>query len=238
MNIARYLAFEINRDCDLGIRHAAYCPNMHPERYMFSRSKIALSDDLIFEFWRWCVEKHHFRGIVTWSGYNEPTLALARIYNIMNRMRALDTWQPFQLVTNRRDGEFWGFDIIKRSLYGTDPAKRNCDDGVAQLDNRIASARGEGKPYDLAPPSGRCARGLGWEVTIDYYGNWCLCCNDWRSEESIGAIDAEDWEELFLKWKIKSRLIEWSNREEYERLPRMCRSCIDVNPGLHITRGM
>ncbi|MFH1009229.1 MAG: hypothetical protein V1800_17270, partial [Candidatus Latescibacterota bacterium] len=238
MNIARYLSFEINRTCDMGIQHAKFCPNQHPERYRYSLSKIPLNDDLIFEFWDWCVTAHHFRGIVTWSGYNEPTLVLDRIHKIMERMRAIDPWQPFQIVTNRQDGAFPAFDIVKRSQYGDDPVKRSCDDGVTQLDNRIASAYGEGKPYDQAPQTGRCARGLGWEVTIDHWGNWCLCCNDWRCEESVGSIANESWDELFLRWKEKSRLIEWKNREEYERLPRMCRSCIDVNPGLHITRGM
>jgi len=145
----------------------------------------------------------------------------------MERIKADDAFQPFQLTTNSRPNVD-GFDIVKFSDYANG----------AQLDNRIATATGEGKPYHEMPSRGWCGRGLGWECLIDYYGNWNLCCNDWRCEEAVGSIMAEPFEELYQRWKTKARTIRWDTEESYRALPRMCRACLDVNPSLHKTGGV
>lgn len=227
MNILRYMSFEINRTCNLSVVHKDKCPISHPERYKFSHSKIPLSDEVILGFWRWARETKGFRGFVMWHSYNEPTYAMPRIRKLMAEMKAEDPWQPFQLTTNTRP-DVPGFDIVKFSDY----------EGGLRLDNRMATNTGEGKPYDEMPPKGWCGRGLGWECLIDYFGNWCLCCNDWRDEEAVGSIMVDDWERLYTAWKAKAKTIQWHDEATYNALPRMCRSCLDKNPSLHKTGGV
>lgn len=161
--------------------------------------------------------------------YNEPALILNRIYGLMEEIRREDKHQPFQLTTGmllQADG----FDIFKFSDYG--------QNGTSEMDNRLLTNVGEGKPYSQMPKRGWCGRGLGWEIPIDYYGNWCLCCNDWRAECAVGSIMEDSWESLYVRWKDLSKTIRWSNQNEYELLPRMCRACLDVNPSLHKSGGV
>lgn len=231
MNLTRSLSFEINRSCDMGKIHSR-CPNMHPDRFRYGKSKIPLSSDAIFEFWKWGTAKHGFRGICNMSWYGEPTLALDQIRSLIARIKSVDPMQPFQIVTNREDGDFEKeFDIVKRSHYRS--LTRLCDDGKPDFDNRTLSIQGEGKPYSSQPPFGHCLRGLGWEIGIDYYGSWCLCCADFTNEESVGSIMTDNWDQLYERWKAKASRIRWTNEEEYNALPRLCRSCLDVNPSLH-----
>jgi hypothetical protein len=232
MNIVRHLSIEINNDCDLGEFHKGYCPNRHPERYLFGDKNTPVTDQLIIDFWYWCRFGHNFRGVVNWNGYNEPTLVLPRILLVMEEIKKKDQYQPFQIVTNKNNLQLPQFDIVKRSRYGDSNESRYGDIGRSKLDNRLASIRGEGKPYGEMRTFGRCIRGSGYGVEIDYYGNWNLCCNDWRCEESIGNIWSGDWDDLFAIWKEKCLRPQWDSRETYEQMPRLCRSCLDVNPML------
>ena len=220
MNVIRYLTFEINQTCPNTALHMGKCPISHPERYKFSTSNKLLSKDIIMEFWRWSRYKG-FRGIVLWHMYNEPVLVLEEIRKLMKLMRLEDIYQPFQLTTSI-EGDYSDFDIVKFSDYNS---------GL-ELDNRIQTRDGHGKPYSEMPIKGWCARGLGWEIPIDNYGNWCLCCNDWRCEESIGNIHYEDWNNLYFLWKEKRVRIRWYDKISYSSLPRMCRACLDKNPSI------
>ncbi len=224
MNIIRYMSFEVNRDCPLAQVHAEKCPVGHPERNLFSLSKKPIDDMLIWDFWRWSKTKG-FRGIILFHLYNEPALVMPRIKILMGYIKKQDPFQAFQLnsAVIQADPEF---DIVKFGDY-----KNN---GPETLDNRLLTNRGDGKPYEEMPRMGFCGRGMYWEIPIDNYGNWCLCCNDWRNEESIGNIhDTDKWEELYKKWKEKSQGLRWSNKVSYNNLPRMCRSCFDLNPTLY-----
>jgi hypothetical protein len=229
MIITRYLSFEINRDCDLAAAHWGRCPNSHPHRYINSKSTEPLTDKMVIGFYRWCKEKHNFRGIVNWNGYNEPSLAWEHISDLMRQMRMIDPVQPFQIVTNNLTMDFPGVDIVTRSYYAQEPLP---------LDNRVQAIYGEGLPYEQAYSWGQCARGQGWEIVIDYYGNWLLCCNDWRNEESFGCIYDSDLELLFKAWKAKGSTIKWWDKDTWDGLPRMCRSCISTNPKLFMPTWM
>jgi hypothetical protein len=125
-------------------------------------------------------------------------------------------------LTTSIPGNYSEFDIVNVSEY----------ENGAQLDKRIQSAEGEGKPYSEMPPVGKCGRGLGWEIPIDNFGNWCLCCNDWRCEESFGSIMTSPWELPYARYLAKRRQIRWNDEASYNGLPRMCRACLDVNPSL------
>lgn len=229
LNVIRYLDFEINNTCDMGHLHPK-CPNRHPERYRFGDTANILTDEIIMAFWEWCRFNKGFRGIVLWHGYSEPTLELDRIYRLMDAMKKKDPWQAFRLLTNKPPTPEMEkrFDMIKFTNY----------DNGAELDDRITGIIGEGKPYSQVQRYGWCGRGFGWDTLIDYHGNWNLCCNDWRCEESVGNIFKDDWDELMAKFEDKGRKLKWSNEEEYSRLPRMCRACIDVAWHLHRSGGI
>lgn len=226
MNTIRYLTFEINRHCGNAAAHEGRCPISHPERYKFSTSTVELPDTLILGFWRW-TRRRGFRGIVLWHMYNEPVIDMDRISYLMAMMKLEDKFQPFQLTTSI-PGEYPAFDIVKVSKY----------ENGADLDNRIETNTGEGRPYQEMAPRGWCGRGLGWEVLIDNFGNWCLCCGDWRCEEAVGSICTEDWKTLYDRWMEKRARIRWDSEESYKALPRMCRACLDKNPSLSRTGGI
>lgn len=210
------------------------CPSGHPIRYKYSKSDKPIDDLLIISFWEWCTYKHYFRGILNWNGYNEPTMVIDRIVNLLHYMRKIDRGLPAQIVTNDDKFQSDEFEIIKRSRYGAG-GTRLCDDRRPQFDNRLAAAiGGEGKPYSQMAPFGRCVRGMGWEVMIDYYGNWCLCCADFSCEEAFGNIWKDDWDEIYEIASEKYRKICWTNEAEYNALPRLCRACLSVNPSLHL----
>lgn len=224
MKDVRYLTFEVNDTCNMDVIHPK-CPINDPERYRFGSVDRDLTDDVIVQFWSWA-DVMGFRGIVLWHLYNEPTLALPRIEALMARIKRLAPEQRFHLWTNSHQAvKLVGFNHVQLTNYH--------DVRPDDLDNRRASTRGEGRSYDAMPSSGFCGRGYGWEVIIDHHGNWLLCCNDWRCEESVGNIlDNPAWRDLFDAYKLKAD-VRWTNKESYERLPRMCRSCMDVNPNLH-----
>jgi hypothetical protein len=220
MNIIRLLTFELNRTCNMIEEHRGKCPISHPDRYKYSPSTIPLLDEDVLRVWRWAKGKG-FRGIILWHIYNEPTLVLERIRALMSIMKSEDKFQPFQLTTNST-ADIEGFDILKHSGY---------ENGV-ELDNRIEIVEGEGKPYEEMPKVERCGRGMGWEIPIDYYGNWLLCCGDWRCEEAIGNIHHDSLDALYERWNAKRVKIQWHNEKEYRELPRLCRACMDKNPSL------
>jgi hypothetical protein len=233
LNCARNLSFEINRGCNMAELHTL-CPSANPIRYKYSTSKKPITDDLIFDFWKWCTEKHYFRGILNWNGYNEPSLVINRIHGLLRRMRKIDPGLPSQLVTNDDNFQSDEFEIIKRSRYG-EGGTRLCDDRRPQFDNRLLAAlQGEGKPYTRMAPFGRCVRGMGWEIIIDYYGNWVMCCADFSCENSFGNIWKDDWEGIYQIACAQYSAIRWTNEIEYYKLPRLCRACLSVNPSLHI----
>jgi hypothetical protein len=153
--------------------------------------------------------------------YNEPTLVMDRILNIMRAMKSEDRHQPFQLTTSV-PGQYPEFDIVKVSDYSNG----------GDFDRRIDTAEGEGRSYSFMPARGWCGRGRGWEIPIDNFGNWCLCCGDWKCEESIGNIHNVNWEKLYTKWKLQTDRIKWHDKATYEAMPRLCRACLDKNPML------
>lgn len=216
MEDVRYLSFEINNQCNLAGVHSSKCPIAHPLRYRNSPGRQPLEVDLIVQFWEWARFTRNFRGVVNWNLYNEPTLAIAEIRHCMARMRTRCPDQKFMVITNSSMA-LEDVDQVLRSGYGK-------DGGLHLLDRRLEVECGEG-PYH---GPGCCLRGQGFEVVVDYYGNWCLCCNDWQNEISIGNIHREDWDHLHGKWKGVAKRYRWTNEREFAGLPRWCRRCLSV----------
>lgn len=222
MQQVQYLTFEINNTCNLTELHPK-CPINDSERYSFGDVSQSLKDSSIVEFWLWCRSKG-FNGIILWHLYNEPTLVIDRIISLMKKMQKLEPSQRFHLWTNNHQ-KFEDFNHVQLTNYN----KVRPD----ELDDRRKSAQGEGRGYLVAEPQGYCIRGsLAWELIIDFFGNWLLCCSDWRCENSVGNIFKDSWNELLEKYRLKAH-IEWKDKESFGSLPRMCRACITENPGLH-----
>jgi hypothetical protein len=226
LNIIRIIQFEVGRECPNYMVHKGRCPISHPDRYKFSTSNEVILDSDIIGFWRW-VRERGFRGVIQWHNYNEPVLQLDRIRNLMKEIRSEDKYQPFQLTTSI-NGEYSDFDLVKISDYGNGHP----------LDNRIETSVGEGKPYEEMTKKGVCYRGRGWELPIDNFGNWGLCCGDWTCEESFGSILNTDWDILYNRWNGKRKKIWWNDKETYNILPRLCRACMDKNPTLRTQGGI
>lgn len=225
MTELRYLTFEINPTCNLAAIHPR-CPINDPDRYRFGSTSAVLTDELVLAFWRWA-RTQGFSGTVLWHLYNEPTLALDRIRGLMREIQAEEPTQAFHLWTNHRAA--LGFDAFQH-VQLTDYAQVRPED----LDNRRASTEGEGRPYAAMRPTGRCTRSYGWEVILDHHGNWLLCCNDWRCEESVGNVHTERWDVLLERFRVRAE-IAWHDEASYQQLPRLCRACMDVNPNLSRT---
>lgn len=219
-----YLTFEISKTCGLADLHPK-CPVSDPERFKFGRQDYFLSDALIGAFWQWAVQEHGFRGVVLWHLYNEPAAENERIQKLVAWMRQLQPDQRTHLWTGKRGAaQLPGYDHVEL----TDYAIVRPDD----LDNRRMTIFGNGN-YDRVPSHGVCTRSFPYEIILDYHCNWILCCNDWRAEESVGNIAAiEGWDTLLDVYEQKAR-IHWSDKNSYEALPRMCRSCVELNPTLH-----
>jgi hypothetical protein len=222
LNCQRYLTFEVGHKCNLAAQHPK-CPVSHPDRYRFGQSTTALTDDTILGFWRWA-RGREFRGIILWHLYSEPTLVMPRLLRLMATMRAEDPGQPFQLFTNNPHAKhLYAFDLIKITDYAG---------GNKELDDRIAAAfsAGHATPHQ---PAGYCGRGWGWEVVIDHFGNWLLCCNDWRCEEAVGNLHTDDWPTLLARYHAKASRIRWKDQVTWEALPGLCRACMAHNFSMH-----
>ena len=228
LNVMRYMTFEISKDCDFAVAHAK-CPAGHPDRFKFGRKVRPLDDETVLEFWKWARFKHNFRGIIQFSGYSEPTLQITRVYHLMNRIKKFDVGQPFRLITNRKPTEemLERFDLVRWTRY----------DRGAGLDDRIFAVTQEPKLYEEVAKVGWCGRKFGWEVWIDYWGNWPLCCGDWRCDESVGNIWEDDWDGMLERFEKKGRGLTWDSLESYNALPRLCRNCVSWNPGLYMSGG-
>lgn len=219
----QYLTFELNATCNMANEHPR-CPTSDPERFKFGKTERKLTDAIVLSFWRWAYYHHGFRGVVLWHLYNEPTLVKTRISALLKQMHAEAPEQRSHLWTNSPNAvKLVGFQHVQLTDYRV----VRPDD----LDNRRASTSGEGRPYSFVKPSGRCGRGFGWELILDAHGNWLLCCNDWQNEASIGNVFTDDWEVLLRRYAQAE--IGWHDKASYDRLPRLCRSCMTVNPGLH-----
>lgn len=225
----KYLTFEVGSECNLAGLHSR-CPVNDPSRYQFGSKERPLDDETIVLFWEWAHFQHHFDGVLLWHLYNEPTLQQSRIERLITRIRAMHPEQRTHLWTNNVRTKERGVESINH-IQLTDYRNVRPED----LDNRMASVTGEGRPYQDMSPSGFCGRQFGWELVIDAFGNWNLCCNDWRCEESCGNIMADqDWDAMLNRFKLRAQ-IAWTDAASYAALPRLCRACMDQNSSLHQT---
>ena len=188
MKYTGYLIFEIGKTCNLGKLHAE-CPNLNPDRFSRIISDQTVPDSLVVELAAEAYQVHGFRGRIGWHYYNEPLMAEARMWRLMD---AIDARVParYTLWTNgtrwpKKPENLARFEEVHVTDYGiTDqPVDREAWRQVVpcvkfetwRLDDRVTV-----EPQDSLYP---CRR-MFTEFIVDYYGNVHLCCYDWRGRFS------------------------------------------------------
>ena len=223
MNLTQYAIFEICTECNLGDVHPK-CPNRHPQRYGTLPTDTPVSDDQIVELVTALYRDYGFQGHIGWHYYNEPLIAAARMWRLMDRLGTEVPEASFTLWTNgtllpEDCSQFIRFTEIHVTNYGMrDRPIRNLRalqatmPGVhyhrGHLDDRL-HAQGKDRPG-----GGGCNRML-TEFIVDYWGNVHLCCYDWAGTGSIGNVHDDglggivrDWQEARIRVAGKTMVVD------------------------------
>lgn len=227
MKYTGYLIFEIGKTCNLGKLHAE-CPNLNPDRFSRIISDQTVPDSLVVELAAEAYQVHGFRGRIGWHYYNEPLMAEARMWRLMD---AIDARVParYTLWTNgtrwpKKPENLARFEEVHVTDYGiTDqPVDREAWRQVVphvqfqlwRLDDRVTV-----EPQDSLYP---CRR-MFTEFIVDYYGNVHLCCYDWRGVGSPGNIHTDSLTDLVKRWQAIRESISGSMMTP--EAPEVCRRC-------------
>ena len=227
MKYTGYLIFEIGKTCNLGKLHAE-CPNLNPDRFSRIISDQTVPDSLVIELAAEAYQVHGFRGRIGWHYYNEPLMAEARMWRLMD---AIDARVParYTLWTNgtrwpKKPENLARFEEVHVTDYGiTDqPVDREAWRQVVphvqfqswRLDDRVTV-----DPQDSLYP---CRR-MFTEFIVDYYGNVHLCCYDWRGLGSPGNVHTDSLADLAKRWQAIRESISGSMMTP--DAPEVCRRC-------------
>ena len=227
MKYTGYLIFEIGKTCNLRKPHAE-CPNLNPDRFSRIISDQTVPDSLVVELAAEAYQVHGFRGRIGWHYYNEPLMAEARMWRLMD---AIDARVParYTLWTNgtrwpKKPENLARFEEVHVTDYGiTDqPVDREAWRQVVphvqfqswRLDDRVTV-----DPQDSLYP---CRR-MFTEFIVDYYGNVHLCCYDWRGLGSPGNVHTDSLADLAKRWQAIRESISGSMMTP--DAPEVCRRC-------------
>ena len=227
MKYTGYLIFEIGKTCNLGKLHAE-CPNLNPDRFSRIISDQTVPDSLVVELAAEAYQVHGFRGRIGWHYYNEPLMAEARMWRLMD---AIDARVParYTLWTNgtrwpKKPENLARFEEVHVTDYGiTDqPVDREAWRQVVphvqfqswRLDDRVTV-----DPQDSLYP---CRR-MFTEFIVDYYGNVHLCCYDWRGLGSPGNVHTDSLADLAKRWQAIRESVSGSMMTP--DAPEVCRRC-------------
>lgn len=227
MKYTGYLIFEIGKTCNLGKLHAE-CPNLNPDRFSRIISDQTVPDSLVVELAAEAYQVHGFRGRIGWHYYNEPLMAEARMWRLMD---AIDARVParYTLWTNgtrwpKKPENLARFEGVHVTDYGVpdQPIDREAWRQVVphvqfqswRLDDRVTV-----DPQDSLYP---CRR-MFTEFIVDYYGNVHLCCYDWRGLGSPGNVHTDSLADLAKRWQAIRESISGSMMTP--DAPEVCRRC-------------
>lgn len=227
MKYTGYLIFELGKTCNLGKLHAA-CPNLHPDRFSRIVSDQTVPDSLVVELAAEAYQVHGFRGRIGWHYYNEPLMAEARMWRLMD---AIDARVParYTLWTNgtrlpKKPENLKRFEEVHVTDYGIadQPVDREAWRTMVphvqfqswRLDDRVTV-----EPQDSLYP---CRR-MFTEFIVDYYGNVHLCCYDWRGLGSPGNVHTDSLADLAKRWQAIRESISGSMMTP--DAPEVCRRC-------------
>ena len=227
MKYTGYLIFEIGKTCNLGKLHAE-CPNLNPDRFSRIISDQTVPDSLVVELAAEAYQVHGFRGRIGWHYYNEPLMAEARMWRLMD---AIDARVParYTLWTNgtrwpKKPENLARFEGVHVTDYGVpdQPIDREAWRQVVphvqfqswRLDDRVTV-----DPQDSLYP---CRR-MFTEFIVDYYGNVHLCCYDWRGLGSPGNVHTDSLADLAKRWQAIRESVSGSMMTP--DAPEVCRRC-------------
>lgn len=206
MKLTQYLIFEVCKTCNLGKVHGP-CPNQHPDRFRHIGSDKTVSDAKVVDIAKEMHEVHGFRGRIGWHYYNEPLMAEARMWRLMD---AIDSAVPAARYTLWTNGTRWPktpdnlkrFEEVHLTDYRLPEYPVNLDawkETVPHvnvhhwpLDGRVAAT--------IEPLHHPCRR-MYTEFIVDYYGNVHLCCYDWRGLGSPGSVHTHSVAALVEQWQ-------------------------------------
>lgn len=224
MKYIQLLTHEIGTECNLAKEHTDKCPITIKERYDMVDTSYILSDsDIVNNIVK--AYELGFVGATSWHSYCEPLLYMGRIENIIDQVNynIHDAkhllWTNGTLINTIVDAKRLKiFDKIIISNY----TKRNWDflkDIVedvkvlrGHLDSRLSKGRFTRK---------RCFR-LYYEMIIDYYGNYRVCCGDFMGKSVSINVKNHGFEAAVAEHIRLRSLIQ---EEPQVDVPSICNNC-------------
>jgi len=189
MNLTQLLIFELGTGCNLRAYHRKCPSSLGLTRYELLDTSRKLDNETIIDVATRAYREHGFTGMVGWHYYNEPTLQLERMLNLMRTIKDRVPQSQFILWTNGTvklsTDEEELFEEIHTSDYKDDPDGDELDDRMLR---RI--------PLGFIP----CMRPF-VEFILDAFGNHHPCCFDWRGEASLGNVFEVGFDELIKRWR-------------------------------------
>ena len=185
------ICFEANNYCNLAEAHKSFCPAIQE----FRKGTTPASNDDFISFLEQCI-LNGFNGMVGFHRYNELTLDIERCLLLNEMIHALGL-KSIAWSNGTYGGCLSMFDEVYVTNYNGDT--HNCTTEIKfNPDHRI-------NIYDTEPISEKeykpCYRPLNIEMAIDFYGDLCMCCADWKGETEIGNIKKDDYSDILNNWE-------------------------------------
>ena len=229
MDKTSYLIIELCKTCNLGKVHDR-CPNMHPDRYSHIGTGKTVLDAKIVDTAKEMHEVHGFRGRIGFHYYNEPLMAEARMWPLMDAIDAAVPNVRYTLWTNgtrwpKSPGNLTRFEEVHLTDYQLPEFPVDLDAWRSMvphlnvhhwpLDNRVDAT--------ASTPLHHPCRRMFTEFIVDYYGNVHLCCYDWRGLGSPGNVHTHKLADLVAKWQAVRVTI--SGQAMTPDAPEVCLRC-------------
>lgn len=224
MQYTQLLTFEIGMECQLALSHASHCPAIIKSRYDELDTTEPLSDALIVN----TAKKAYaagFAGMVAWHYYCEPTLYMNRIELLYGHLQEIPgfrhlLWTNGEWLSHLHAAGRLGIfsKIVVSNYHRADlrylqsiPAEISVTSG--RLDTRMVPGRRSTKPC-FTPFN---------ELIFDFYGNWHLCCVDYRGTAAKMNLRTDEFEAILDKYQHMRALV--SQNPQPECVPAICKTC-------------
>lgn len=213
--------FEITDKCNYDKLHKA-CPINSKSRFNNNASDVPISDGDIIGLMSYCINRG-FKGYFGFHYYNEPLLERDRITRIMTEINSRFPSVKFCLWTNGsmlKDREVHKYDKVVISDYKKNKAHLAANKNVHVLSGKLDKRR---KIEDAKVKLSNCAR-VNLEMSVDYYGNIRVCCNDYKHEITSANITQSDYTTCLMKW-VEAKTVP-ETMANTGKSHAVCRSCI------------
>ncbi len=232
LSFLKHLAFEINNECPLTKNHPK-CPR-NVDRFQGLAVDKPIEDSKIISFVEFC-SSLGFQGRILFDCYNEPTCSPERIASLMKALpkSRFSLWTNGVLIKGTEE-YLKNMDDIMVTIYPEtnrealiNMKNNGCKfrTQIGSLDNRIETVNTKFNPQVTI-----CGR-PNWELICDYYGNFHMCCGDWKAEMKIGNLNTNSPIEIITRWNSLREVINkpWTS-DTFRELPMICRICSTRTP--------